>query len=78
MNTINDLCSMQHTLPAYYACMMQYYNPGCICNVKLAHAYVPFQNLQCLYPPMKGLESGTIFPELDRPYGTDPEYTLDQ
>lgn len=44
---------------------------------QLAHAYVPFQQLYCLYPPMKGLESGTIFPELDRPYGVDPEYTVD-
>ncbi|MCX8129987.1 MAG: spore coat associated protein CotJA [Clostridia bacterium] len=44
---------------------------------QLAHAYVPIQYLNCIYPPMKGLESGTIFPELDRPYGTDPEYTVD-
>jgi hypothetical protein len=43
----------------------------------LAHAYVPFQNLVCIYPPMKGLAAGTIFPELDRPYGVDPEYTFD-
>jgi hypothetical protein len=26
---------------------------------------------------MKGLKAGTIFPELDRPYGVDPEYTVD-
>jgi hypothetical protein len=44
---------------------------------KLAHAYVPYQCMVCLYPPMKGLDSGTIFPELDRPYGVDPEYTVD-
>ncbi len=43
----------------------------------LAHAYVPFQQLICIYPPMKGLKAGTIFPELDRPYGVDPEYTVD-
>ncbi|WP_010249656.1 spore coat associated protein CotJA [Acetivibrio cellulolyticus] len=43
----------------------------------LAHAYVPFQNLVSIYPPMKGLAAGTIFPELDRPYGVDPEYTVD-
>lgn len=43
----------------------------------LAHAYVPFQKLVCIYPPMKGLSAGTIFPELDRPYGVDPEYTID-
>jgi hypothetical protein len=44
---------------------------------QLAHAYVPFQQLACIYPPMKGLKAGTIFPELDRPYGVDPEYTVD-
>lgn len=62
----------------YYAkCMMQYYNPAPIGATKLAHAYVPFQYLMCVYPPQKGLERGTIFPELDRPYGADPEYTVD-
>lgn len=44
---------------------------------KLAHAYVPFQTLNCIYPPMVGLKKGTIFPELDSPYGSDPEYTID-
>lgn len=46
-------------------------------TIKLAHAYVPFQCLNCIYPPMKGLKRGTIFPELDMPYGADPEYTVD-
>lgn len=45
---------------------------------KLAHAYVPFQYPTCIYPPMKGLQRGTIFPGLDRPYGEDPEYLVDQ
>jgi len=44
---------------------------------KLATAYVPFQYLNSIYPPMQGLERGTIFPDLDRPYGADPEYTYD-
>ncbi|MCX7921568.1 MAG: spore coat associated protein CotJA [Clostridia bacterium] len=57
---------------------MQYYSSECMPMPKLAHAYVPFQCLVCLYPPMQGLERGTIFPELDRPYGMDPEYTVDQ
>ncbi|RXE60309.1 spore coat associated protein CotJA [Acetivibrio mesophilus] len=43
----------------------------------LAHAYVPFQCIGCIFPPMKGLDAGTIFPELYRPYGVDPEYTVD-
>ena len=35
-----------------------------------AMAYVPFQqyNSTTLYTPEKGLESGTIFPELDKPF----------
>ncbi len=35
---------------------------------KLAEAYVPYQVLQKVYEPMKGLMKGTIFPELVRPY----------
>ncbi len=52
-------------------------NIPCLPMPKLATAYVPFQYLNCVYPPMQGLERGTIFPELDRPYGIDPEYTYD-
>lgn len=59
-------------------CKLQYYCPQPILCARLAHAYVPFQFLYCLYQPEKGLKQGTIFPELDRPYGTDPEYTVDQ
>lgn len=55
----------------------KHYCAGPIWNVELAKAYVPYQSLMCLYPPMKGLNQGTIFPELDRPYGSDPEYTVD-
>lgn len=35
---------------------------------KLAEAYVPYQVMQKVYEPMKGLMKGTIFPELVRPY----------
>lgn len=35
---------------------------------KLADAYVPYQMLQKVYEPMRGLMKGTIFPELYRPY----------
>lgn len=37
-------------------------------NVKLAHAYVPFQKLCTTLSPMEGLKKGTIFPELFSPY----------
>lgn len=58
-------------------CVLQYYCPQPITGARLAHAYVPFQCLFCLYKPEKGLMQGTIFPELDRPYGIDPEYVID-
>jgi len=58
-------------------CKLQYYNPQPIIGARLAHAYVPFQCLNCLYPPLLGLKQGTIFPELDRPYGADPAYSYD-
>ncbi|NLK35248.1 MAG: spore coat associated protein CotJA [Gracilibacteraceae bacterium] len=35
---------------------------------RLATAYIPYQVLQKVYEPMKGLMRGTIFPELYRPY----------
>lgn len=59
-------------------CKLQYYFPQPILCARLAHSYVPFQYLCCLYPPEKGLQQGTIFPELDRPYSTDPEYMTDE
>lgn len=37
-------------------------------NPILGRAYVPFQELGCLFNPVKGLSAGTIFPELVRPY----------
>jgi len=59
-------------------CKLQYYCPQPIVCARLAHAYVPFQILCCVYQPEIGHRQGTIFPELDRPYGTDPEYLFDQ
>jgi len=57
--------------------MMQHKYPAFPPFPKLAHAYVPFQHMKNVYSPAEGLARGTIFPELDRPYGTDPEYTVD-
>ncbi|WP_444658322.1 spore coat associated protein CotJA [Caproiciproducens sp. R2] len=34
----------------------------------VAMAYVPFQQFNSTYTPEKGLEMGTIFPELDKPF----------
>ena len=56
---------------------MTHYCEGPIWNAELAKAYVPYQSLMCLYSPLKGLNQGTISPELDHPYGLDPEYTVD-
>lgn len=37
-------------------------------NVRLATAYVPFQNLCTLFCPLEALKNGTAFPELYSPY----------
>ncbi|MDP4179531.1 MAG: spore coat associated protein CotJA [Bacillota bacterium] len=59
-----------------------YFTANSICPIpaemqKLAQAFVPFQCMYCIYSPLVGLQRGTIFPELDRPYGVDPEYMVD-
>ena len=48
-----------------YHCIPQ---ETCLCNVKLARAYVPFQKLCSVFPHLEGLAKGTIFPELFSPY----------
>lgn len=50
----------------------------CLPMPKLATIYIAFQCMNCVYNPIQGLSRGTIFPELDRPYGADPEYTYGQ
>lgn len=65
-----------YTRPMQDVNLMQYFYPTFPTH-QLAKAYVPMQCLNCIYTPMKGLNQGTIFPELDRPYGVDPEYTID-
>ena len=49
---------------------------NCTCNMDrryfddmpLAMAYVPWQDWNQVYEPCKGLEEGTIFPELNLPF----------
>ena len=36
--------------------------PSCGC---LGYAYVPVQELECVYEPETALKQGTLFPELD-------------
>ena len=38
-------------------------------NVRLAHAYVPWQQLCGTMSPIQSLKAGTIFPELTGHYG---------
>lgn len=66
------------TQKGFDMCTMQYYCPQPIIGARLAHAYVPFQFLCCLYPPEVGLQKGTIFPELARAYREDPVYAIDE
>ncbi|WP_265444811.1 spore coat associated protein CotJA [Acetivibrio straminisolvens] len=73
---VHPNCNTGMLQPAYNQGMMHNVKIHCM-PMKLAHAYVPFQCIGCIFPPMKGLNTGTIFPELYSPYGTDPEYTVD-
>lgn len=37
-------------------------------NTPVAMAYIPFQQFGQLYTPETGLDRGTMFPELDKPF----------
>ena len=37
-------------------------------NFPIANAYVPFQNIEKIYPMMEGLKMGTIFTNFDVDY----------
>ena len=37
-------------------------------NVRLAAAYVPYETMCVIFPPMEALMRGTAFPELYSPY----------
>lgn len=58
MNTYNEAghLSMQMT-------------PDNMNHQEIAMAYVPWQNLSSIYEPDKALQAGTIFPELNKPFG---------
>ena len=40
-------------------------------STSLAMAYIPFQNAGKLYSPEQGIQSGTMFPELNKPFNPD-------
>lgn len=47
------------------------YHPGNnMRNMKLAHAYIPFQKYTENYPPETALNRGTLYPELWMPYNS--------
>lgn len=37
-------------------------------GMPVAMGYVPWQTFGCTYEPAQGLQAGTIFPELDKPF----------
>ncbi len=39
------------------------------CMGKLGYAFVPVQTFNDIYSPGEGLMAGTIFPELNKPFG---------
>lgn len=40
----------------------------CRCNFVPVFAFVPVQELDCVYEPEQGFFRGTIFPALDKPF----------
>ncbi len=40
-------------------------------NATVTMAYVPFQNAKKLYSPEHGIQMGTIFPDLNKPFSPD-------
>lgn len=40
-------------------------------NPVVAMAYVPYQNPKKLYSPEHGIQTGTLFPDLDKPFKPD-------
>lgn len=40
-------------------------------NPVIAMAYVPYQNAKELYSPEHGIQTGTMFPDLDKPFMPD-------
>lgn len=52
------------------------YGCGCVENMPLGMAYVPMQDWDCVYNGCQGIEAGTIFPELEKPFlGRHLRYT---
>lgn len=66
MMTQNNMSMMQDNASIKANCIPQ---ETVIKNVKLAHAYVPFQVLCNTFSPMEALKKGTAFPPLLDVYG---------
>lgn len=49
-------------------CKQVYKKDDCLSKFALAMAYVPWQDWNCPYAVEKGLQCGTIFKELDKPF----------
>ena len=50
------------------SCSRTVYNTNGVSNYSYASSYVPNQILGTPFSPMQGLQNGTMFPELVRPY----------
>jgi hypothetical protein len=48
---------------------MVYYYMNEFMNMRVGYAYVPIQKFGETYTPEEALKRGTLFPELDLPYG---------
>lgn len=60
MNQCHETGEMTH-------CRQQAMDP--LSGLPVAMGYVPWQNLGTIYEPDKALREGTMFPELNKPFG---------
>lgn len=68
-NALNDMLNSKKCCMCKCKCCPPHDKiPVCPKDPQYANAYVPFQYIKEIYEPMKGLCSGTIFPELVSPY----------
>ena len=61
-----DTCGSQRMTHQHEDCGTSYSDE--LRGMPIAMAYVPWQNFGCTYEAMEGLQAGTIFPELEKPF----------
>ena len=68
MPNVNNSGMRSFTCPGKPGSDMALSPSDSLAGYPLAMAYVPWQYLRSSYEPDKALKTGTIFPELDKPF----------